>query len=120
MELENIKEGDRVALVSYGGWSNRITAAFGTVERTTKTQIVAFGRRFMRRNGFEVGASTSFYSGPRLKVDTPEIRAEVETGNKEAIAERKVRRWAEILHRAKGDDAVKYAALLPPPPTGDT
>lgn len=49
----------------------------GEIERVTPTQIVAFGRRFLRSSGAEYGRRSS-YRTPHLTPLTPEIEVEIQ------------------------------------------
>ena len=118
MKLEDLKVGDAVALPRYAGWSGRIDLTKGEVERVTKTQIVALGgRRFKKRDGIEVGRKQYGYnSAPRLRPVTPELLEEERQDRLEEAAERKCREWAKKLERARGEDALRLADMLPEVP----
>ena len=112
-EFEGAKIGDPVAIVWSYGWSRRLRAEFGEIERVTKTQITACcGRRFMRHHGFEVGTLID-PRGAILRRDTPELRARIAQDAAHDVAEKKCLDWADKLRRARGSDAVALAANLP-------
>jgi|GEM_PF-6847143 len=112
-EFESAKIGDPVAIVGSYGWSRRLRAEFGEIERVTKTQVTAFcGRRFMRHHGLEVGTSND-PRGAILRRDTPELRAKIALDAAYDRAEKKCLDWADRLRRARGEDAVSLAANLP-------
>lgn len=53
--LEDVKEGDPVAVYSFGALSRRYAG------RTTKTRVAIGGDQFMRRSGAKVGSGGGFY-----------------------------------------------------------
>jgi hypothetical protein len=119
--LELVKPGDAVALVSHVGYTGRINAQKGIVERVTKTQVIAFGgRKFIKLNGTELGRSAERFSIPDcLSVLTPELVAKIEESKAITEAERTCFEWHEILQRARGKDALSLAKMLPAlPPQG--
>lgn len=115
-DLRDLKVGNAVALVHHSRWDRRISMTKGHVEKVTKTQAVALdGRRFRLRDGFEVGGLCS-YGSPRLCRITPELLAEEAGAQAEITAEKKCFAWSEKLQRARGDEAIALASLLPEPP----
>ncbi len=113
--------GDAVALVHQMGWGSRTRLTKGTVEKVTKTQVAALGgRRFNIRTGVEIGAPSSrYHASPKLARLTPELLAEEAESQQIEAAERKCYAWADLLQRARSDDAVRLAEMLPDPPAVD-
>jgi hypothetical protein len=55
-ELLDIQVGDKVCEMERAGWSQRITHfRIGEVQKISKTQFTAFGRRYLKSSGVEVG-----------------------------------------------------------------
>lgn len=116
MKLEDLKVGDEVCLLDYRGFgcSRPYFRKRGRVEKVTKTQITAFdGYRFLVSNGREVGCPHGRFSiPPRLTPLTDEILAEVELAEKKDHAEKLCCRVAELLRRARDEDALRLAAMI--------
>ena len=95
------------------GWDG-VTTEFrvGKIEKITKTQITALGRRWMRSTGREVGCNGGYIS-PRLKRLTEEIAAQAECDEIVLIAKRKIRQLHDATRRVGKADVVKVAALIP-------
>jgi hypothetical protein len=111
MSIENMKVGDKVCVVTRGGFHGRIyRLEVGEIERVTKTQITAFGRRWMIRTGFEVG-SVGSWSRPKIIPYTAEIQNEFDNDKKAKNAERKCAMAGSILSSARGDVALKFSDL---------
>lgn len=112
-ELHDVQVGDRVCIAHRAGWSGRIYCLdVAEVEKVTRTQITAFGGRWLIRTGRRVG-EISRYSADLLQRLTPEIEAEAAEDAAISAAEKKCRLWAEALRRARNNDAVRFAAMLP-------
>lgn len=62
MNLDDIKEGDYIALL-YGGWSNDVSKL--RVTRTTATRIYA-GDKAYTRHGYRVGEGSARYARARI------------------------------------------------------
>lgn len=116
MKLEDLKVGDEVCLLGYRGFGpNRpFFQKRGKVEKVTKTQITAFGgNRFVISSGREVGCAYGRFSyPPRLLPLTDEILVEVELAEKTDHAERLCGQVAELLRRARDEDALRLAAMI--------
>ncbi len=120
-DLDTAKVGDEVALVSRTGWRNRVSIVRGSIERVTKTQVMALdGRRFNKKNGEEIRVARSrFHIPPRLQFVTKDLLEEVDEQIGVQKAEAKCRAWEAVLKRARGGDAVRIAAMLPDVPKDD-
>ena len=113
-ELRDLKLGDEVCLVNYNFWSHKANyAALGVVEKLTNTQVTAFGgRRFFLKDGREFGGFGG-PSAPKLQRNTPEVEAMIGHCTAQSAAENICHRVAKLLEKAKGDDALRLAGLLP-------
>ena len=113
--LARMKVGDPVCIVGRMGWSQRLYfTARGEIERLTPTQIVALGgRRFSRKTGYEIGASGLRGSvSPTLRPLTSELVSKVDAFSREDQAEKECMKVANLLQSARGQDAVRIAAML--------
>jgi hypothetical protein len=113
--FDNAKVGDQIALVSRNAWNRRISIVRGKIEKITKTQIVALGgRRFLRSSGFEFDVTCSrFHIRDKIELLTPELIREHDQAGMMDAAEKKCRQWVRKLDRARGEDALALAEMLP-------
>jgi hypothetical protein len=114
-KLDNMKVGDAVCLVRRNGWKQRVDIYQGAVEKVTATQITAMGgRRFKKDTGREIGNRNSRWSvTPTLEPLTSELLAEAALGEEYAAAERICAAWAKKLERARDENALALAKILP-------
>lgn len=109
-ELENIKVGDKVCIIHQGGWDRRIFRLdICEVEKVTKTQITAMGRRWIKQTGREFGFSE--WMNIFLQPLTDEILAKYKRDKEIIEAEEHTMDAVEILKKARGQDALKLAPL---------
>lgn len=103
----DIKVGDSVALRTRdGGWTGM------TVTRVTRTQFeTGSGAKWRKSNGWKVGGGV--WDFETAYPWTPERRAEAEKARRVASAEHACWDAATKLNRARGDEAIRLAALLP-------
>lgn len=112
--------GDEVCMKIRNGWSyDRFTLRTDKIEKVTQTQIVAFGRKWRRSDGLEVGSADKWRRAGIMPV-TPEILAEWQAMKAMIRAEKDCARVGEILRRAKGADAIRLAAMMPEELKGGT
>lgn len=76
MSLEDVKPGDKLAMFR----STRGVCAIVVVERVTKTMVIAGGKRWRKKDGFESGSDA--WSHRRVVPATPEHEAVVARGQK--------------------------------------
>jgi hypothetical protein len=108
----NTKVGDAVCIKCSAGWRH-YTLRHAQITKVTKTQVVAFDRRWSRRSGDEIGGGGNRYNRDYLQRTTPEVLAEAAATQAMIDAERACGNAADVLKRARGEDAVRIAALLP-------
>lgn len=95
------------------GWDGlTIDFQVGKIEKITKTQVTAMGRRWMRSTGREVGCNGD-YRSPKLERLTDEIAAQVERDKTVLSAKRKIIQLHDATRKVGKADAVKVAALIP-------
>lgn len=85
MSLEDVKPGDKLALFR----NMREVCAVLVVERVTKTLVIAGGKRWRKKDGFESGSD--MWSNRRVTPATPELEATVERHQKRQKLEHIVR-----------------------------
>ena len=106
--LENVAVGTIVGIWQRRGWSHRLLKT-SPVERVTATRVVAFGgRRFNKKSGCEIG-----YGSDHIFAVTDAHREDDRQQRAEIKAESICHRLAGLLAQARGDEATKYAAMLP-------
>ena len=106
------KIGDAVCL-RYPSGFHHYTLRHAQITKVTKTQVVAFGRRWSRRSGDEIGGGGSRWNRDYLLRTTPEALAEAAATQAMIDAERACGNAAHVLKWARGKEAVRIAALLP-------
>lgn len=115
-DLSTLKVGDAVCVIVVTRGTSGVLSIFrkGVVEKITKTQITAFGgMRYMIRNGRALGTRDSWHT-EYIQPLTDKIIARAEHGTRIRSAQMLCSRAAEMLNKARGDDAIRLAALLPP------
>jgi hypothetical protein len=112
-EFDNIKVGDMVC-VQINSRSAMIPMwRHMRVTKVTATQFtVEDGDRYLRRSGVRVGRS-SRWGQDGVHLWTPERAAENILARRCASAERACAAAAKMLDRARGEEAIRLAALLP-------
>lgn len=107
----DIKPGDEVAIAEET-WSRIVGWRSLKVERVTKTQIITVGDvRWRREDGHRVGGGA--WHGDHIYPWTEELRAEQQHLRRVKSAEKACQSAANRLNRARGDEALRLAALLP-------
>jgi hypothetical protein len=106
------KVGDAVCIKCSAGWRH-YTLRHAQITKVTKTQVVAFDRRWSRRSGDEIGGTGGRWHRDYLLRATPEVLAEAAAMQDMIDAERACGSAADVLKRARGQEAVRIAALLP-------
>lgn len=109
------KIGDEVCVLRFNRWNiGCVTMHAGVIERLTESHVIALnGRRWLRRNGVEYGAGGSKHDRDQLTHLTADVRAQVAHSDVIHRAVLTCRRVAALLEKARGDEAVRLAALLP-------
>jgi hypothetical protein len=111
-DFDNIKVNDEVGYFERHGWRHQILKV-SKVEHVTPTQFVAFnGIRFSRRNGRAVGKD--YFGGGRAFIVTDKHREEAAAIKNVIRAEKLCVAVASLFDKARDEDAVRLAAMLPP------
>jgi len=105
--------GDEVCMKVQSGFRrDQFVLRVGKIEKATATQIVAFGRRWRRSDGCEVSSADKWRRDWIVPL-TPELQAEWAAMKALLAAENACARAADRLKFARGDEAIRLAAMLP-------
>jgi hypothetical protein len=111
-DLENVAVGDMVCMVITHGYRRLIVGLHtGKVEKIKGTQIAALGTRWNKVTGREIGGSS--WTPTYLQILTDDLQQEAERGRKTLEVEKTLSRVSAILLKAEGDEAVRWAEVLP-------
>ena len=80
------------------------------VEKITKTEVTASGRRFKIASGREVNGD--YWHCPHIYAATPELEASQAKLRQVRYAETELKLLVALLSKQKGDDAIKAVAAL--------
>jgi hypothetical protein len=107
------KVGDHVAIIFLAGWSRRKYMRWrGVVDAVHKTgHVIAAGKKF-RQNGSAVGGAP-YNTSELLRPWTPELAAELAEAKAMDAAEKLCFQLADALRKARGEDAVRLAGMIP-------
>lgn len=107
------KVGDAVGILNQIRFRpGRVHLTRGVIERLTATQVVAMGgRRFSRRTGAEIGGGA--WGKDWLEPLTQEMVDRHDESEVMNLAEIACSNAAHRLTRARGEDALRFAAMLP-------
>lgn len=106
-EFSDIKVGD--VFFSRSGWARRLLRK--TVTHVTATQFHSESAKYRKADGYCIGSSRGWDS--RAIVATEEIVTAYNSEKAEDKARAAIAVAISILERARGEDAIRIAALLP-------
>ena len=109
-DFQDIKVGD-VFFVEYRRMGNTYRLAKEKVDHVTPTQFHCRGIKYRKQDGEIVGSIG--WDATTAEPATPKNIARYNSEQQEAVAIRHIQDACEILRKARGEDAIRLAALLP-------